>query len=771
MSPTEVTFQRLGELIERLLIALTLAHTGWSMGRARNHVAQYTDYSESMVYRWREGRSRPHDEALEKLARLGKEEANLPRSWGEEMLYAARYPEADRLVNELWGARQLRVIPSNLPAPTYTTFVGRQAEVTRLLELLSPRHAAHLISIDGIGGVGKTALVLEVAYRCLRASTGESPNHRVPVFDAIIFVSAKQEVLTPGGILARTHTQRTLQDIFREVGDTLDRGGVTRVTLEEQPAYVRQVLADQNTLLIVDNLETMEDKQGMMGFLYDLPPQVKVIITTRERALLYAPIRLENLPQDDGLQLIQHEAADKDLALDHEQTLAIYQRTGGVPAAMIYAVGQMAAGYSLETMLIHLAEAKGDVARFCFEGSVAPLRGQPAHSLLMAMAMFPTNPLRDAVVHVAGLAADPIGADEGLTQLKRLSLIRQQETQYGMLPLTREYASAELVVHPDFEREARKRWVAWHLSFAREYGGRDWHEWHIQYDRLEEEWGNLLAVFDWCAAQDRYEDIKAFWKEPCVSGFASIYGYWNDRLIWLDWLIQASERRGDWPTAVEAISDMGWTLTLMGTIECLKTADELFERAWDVHTYADLSTQCELANNRAVLRLRQMDYAGAQEWLDVSESLWEQTLDQERDSIRRWIAIIYYRAEVCFRTGDFNQAQVFYRKMLEHSQAIGWERAIVYAQNWLADIAIMQGELDEAARLLQAGLLISERNMDKRRTAFYKRSFARLEQARGNVTEVRRWATEALDGFDRLGMQPEAEEMQRLLESLGATER
>uniref|UniRef100_A0ACD5GXB6 Uncharacterized protein n=1 Tax=Desertifilum tharense IPPAS B-1220 TaxID=1781255 RepID=A0ACD5GXB6_9CYAN len=39
----------------------------------------------------------------------------------------------------------------NLPAPSHTVFVGREAEISRLLELLSPNHSAHLISIDGLG--------------------------------------------------------------------------------------------------------------------------------------------------------------------------------------------------------------------------------------------------------------------------------------------------------------------------------------------------------------------------------------------------------------------------------------------------------------------------------------------------------------------------------------------------------------------------------------------------------------------------------------------
>lgn len=125
------------------------------------------------------------------------------------------------------------------------------------MALLTPQYAANLISVDGIGGVGKTALVLEVAYRYLRASTGEAPNSNIPTCDAIIFVSAKQRYLTPGGQLPSSEAERTLRDLSREVAQTLNRFEITQATPQEQPSKVRDALSRQRTLLIVDNLGRM----------------------------------------------------------------------------------------------------------------------------------------------------------------------------------------------------------------------------------------------------------------------------------------------------------------------------------------------------------------------------------------------------------------------------------------------------------------------------------------------------------------------------------
>lgn len=765
MSHAKRRYVLFGEKMDYLIQSLALENR-WEIGGAVSEVAMRTGYAESTIYRWRQGRLCPPNDTLEILAHIGKEDANLDRRWGKSMLKSARHPTPIRLVNTIWGAKNIQPIPENLPRPAHTVFVGRQEEMRHLLELLSPDRAAHLISVDGIGGVGKTALVLEAAYRCLRASTGEIIDPMVPTFEAIIFASAKQHILTPHGILARHQSQTSLRAIFHEIAHTLDRQGITRTTPDTQLSRVLDALARQPTLLIIDNMETVRDKEDILAFLYEMPPSVKVVITTREKSL-FSPIRLEQLPEKDGLQLINHEAREKGVVLSEGQTQQLYKSTGGVPAAIVYAIGQMAAEYSLERVIKQIASATGDVARFCFESSVRPLRGQPAHYLLMAMAMFSKRPRHEAVIHVSGLESDPIAAEDGMAQLQRLSLVSQRESRCNMLPLTREYALAELIAHPDFDREARERWVKWYMSFVKDHGGRDWEEFHIQYDRLEEEWENLLVVFDWCADQERYDTLIEFWRgKEGVADFTNIYGYWNDRLVWLDWLIQKAERRGDWPTVVEAISQKIWTLSMMSQSCHLEEADALAEIAWNLHDHADPRFQRRLTHNIGILRIRQGNYTNALRWLARCEALKNNKCHDKRENTRHQIADEYWRAVIHYRNKEYDRAEKIFQELIEFAKTIDWLRAVLYIQNWLADIAIVHDELSKAEKLLQTGLPVTERNNDKRRIAFFKRSFAYLEQARKNLIEARRWGRQALDGFDRLGMHPEANEMRQLLEEL-----
>lgn len=707
--------------------------------------------------------------------------ASVPES--EQPLSAIDADASERKEPTLSDKTASTGIYENLPNRECTRFIGRQEELTRLLELLSFDHSAHLISVDGIGGVGKTTLVLEAAYRCLEASRDELNRHqpellgganhdkplstptdsKVPIFEAIIFTSAKHQYLTAVGLLPRLKREHNLRDIFRAIAKTLNREEITYMPSSEQLDLIRDSLKRQRSLLIVDNLETIEDKQDVLSFVYDLPPTVKVVLTTREQAL-FVPIRLSSLPEADGLHLIRHEAEEKGVTLSLEEAQALYQRTSGIPAAIVYTIGQLAAGYLLQDVLERVTNATGDVARFCFESSVQPLQGQPAYQLLLTLALFPKPIDRETIAHIALEIPDPIITASGLAQLQQLSLVRLSQGRYSLLPLTREYALAELAIAPEFEQVVRERWVSWYLRFSESYGATDWKEWHLEYTHLDWEWENLMAVWEWCAAKERYTDVLALWSN--IKGYAHVRGYWDVRLDWTNWLIPAAEQRGDWSTAATVMHDRGWTLTLTGQPPCLAEATTLLQRAWELRDYQSPTFQLELTTSLVVLYLRTQEFDKARNWLQTEQSLLESAGLSEREHQRQQVHILYYQAEICFRSQDYIQAQALYQQALELAIAIGWQRGVIAIGNWLADVAIELGDLDLAQQLLERGFPVAERNKDKRSIAFHKRSFAILSRLQENLEQAQHWATEAAEDFDSLKMIPEAKEMRTLVQSL-----
>jgi hypothetical protein len=105
----------------------------------------------------------------------------------------------------------------NLPPRDYECFVGRQQELEEVRRLLLPypksRH--HLVTIDGIGGIGKSALALETAYTF---RDGYAALPEVERFEAIGWAGfergmsegRQQRNWAPGRVLDRHPTPRPL---------------------------------------------------------------------------------------------------------------------------------------------------------------------------------------------------------------------------------------------------------------------------------------------------------------------------------------------------------------------------------------------------------------------------------------------------------------------------------------------------------------------------------------------------------------------------------
>lgn len=60
--------------------------------------------------------------------------------------------------------KEKNYIPENLPHRDYIEFIGREKEIEEIIRLLK-HQKVHVLSIDGIGGVGKSSLALEVGYK------------------------------------------------------------------------------------------------------------------------------------------------------------------------------------------------------------------------------------------------------------------------------------------------------------------------------------------------------------------------------------------------------------------------------------------------------------------------------------------------------------------------------------------------------------------------------------------------------------------------------
>jgi len=334
-------------------------------------------------------------------------------------------------------------VQHNLPQPDFERFIGRNRELEEIHRLLAPKTRHFVITIDGVGGVGKTALALQVASSYVRTPQLHPRSHR---FSAVIWITAKKDALSAEGIVPRHQRLHVLEDIFATVATVLNRRDVVSTPTDHQDEMVRYALTKHRTLVVIDNLETVDDDR-IMSFVKEVPAPTKVIVTTRHRIDVAYPIRLLGMSVSEASQLIQDEGTKKGIKLTGDQVERLIARTGGVPLAIVWSIAQMALGHSPEHVLTRLGSQNDDISRFCFDAVVEMLRGKAEYTLLLALAYLGNNVDRETLGTTAGLPT--LDRDEGLIILEKLSLVNKDNAIFSMLPLTLAYCMGELEKHPD----------------------------------------------------------------------------------------------------------------------------------------------------------------------------------------------------------------------------------------------------------------------------------------------------------------------------------
>jgi predicted ATPase/class 3 adenylate cyclase len=141
------------------------------------------------------------------------------------------------------------VSPAHLP-PRLTTFVGRDAEVAELADRVA---ASRLVTLTGPGGAGKTSLATE----CARAIADR--------FAQGVWFVALDAILDPEQVAPAILGALGL----RESGDS---------TADEQ---LRDTLAHQELLLVLDNFERVLPAKTLVGAILIAAPEVRVLTTSR----------------------------------------------------------------------------------------------------------------------------------------------------------------------------------------------------------------------------------------------------------------------------------------------------------------------------------------------------------------------------------------------------------------------------------------------------------------------------------------------------------
>lgn len=225
----------------------------------------------------------------------------------------------------------------NLPRPDHndTSLIGRRSEVEEVSKLLLQNRSS-VITITGPGGIGKTALALEVAYGFVEK---ENP------FELILWATFKNEKLTVDGIQEIADATKTFPELTHLFADVIG------ATLDDTSSSLGKALDGINTLICLDNLETITGTD-FIDFYNSMPDSCKFLITSRrgigqiERRFDLQPIKKRDAVHFIH-QLIRNLRVLELQRASTESIEAIVDRYGNNPLAIKWFVQSVSSGISI----------------------------------------------------------------------------------------------------------------------------------------------------------------------------------------------------------------------------------------------------------------------------------------------------------------------------------------------------------------------------------------------------------------------------------------
>ncbi|KAL3428755.1 purine and uridine phosphorylase [Aspergillus tetrazonus] len=239
--------------------------------------------------------------------------------------------------------------------PRNPKFVGRQDEITKLEELITMQDGPRRIAITGLGGVGKTQIALEVAYR-IRDQDQEC---------TVLWVPCTSHAL--------------IEQMFFRFAEILGIHGVKPADAKEQ---IKTYLSSKRAgkwLLVFDNADDTEmwlAANGTAPALEDLLPQSEqghVLFTTRNRklAMKLAPFSIIQIPDVDretALEIFAKALEHENLPEDTTTATALLEQLAFLPLAITQASAYIIENkISLSDYLALLQEQEEDAVELLSE--------------------------------------------------------------------------------------------------------------------------------------------------------------------------------------------------------------------------------------------------------------------------------------------------------------------------------------------------------------------------------------------------------------------
>jgi predicted ATPase/transcriptional regulator with XRE-family HTH domain len=413
------------------------------------------------------------------------------------------FPPSPSLAQPAQLARPAPASPeSNLPLPL-TPLVGREHELSLVVQQLLEPHC-RVLTLTGLGGVGKTRLALEAAGQLRDAFSGG------------VFFVPLAGVGEPGFILPA-------------IGDAL---GFPFSGPDDPGDQLLHLLRDKEILLVLDNFEHLLPGVELLLRILQGAPQVKLLVTSREPLNLQAEWAFEvqglpvpggdaehNLQTSSAALLFLQRARQARLGFEftpaeRPAVLRICQLVEGLPlgiemaAAWVRALSCQQISVEIEQNLDFLKASARDLPerhnslRAVLDYSWDLLSG-PEKDVFRKLSVFRGGFSLEAAQEVAGA-----GLEEIASLLNKSLLKRTSEKRYDLHELVRQYAAVRLESDPQEQERTHEHYIGYYAGLLEGWLSplRSPRQVEIL-GEMNAEMDNIRRAWDWMVNRKQLADI------------------------------------------------------------------------------------------------------------------------------------------------------------------------------------------------------------------------------------------------------------------------
>ncbi len=613
----------------------------------------------------------------------------------DEMLADLANPErVTGKIDDILPALKAKSLPPHYLPASLTSFVERRDEMDAIQSrLMQPD--VRLLTLLGVGGVGKTRLALEVAKNFLATFS-----------DGVFFIdltAVKRPSHLPGMIAHLVNM------------------------MEEGEASVKTQLLDylsrRQILLVFDNFEHILEAATLASEILAAAPQCKILATSREPLRLYgenliqiAPLPLpdlhrqytyDELRQYTAVQLFairaRSVAPDFELSPDNiRQVAEICVRLDGLPLALELAASQVYAFTppelvaQLKNRLAFLAEGPRDrsnrqqTMRGAIDWSYDLLNDEEQRAF-SRLGIFSGRFTAEAAVEVGG--------DLDLEGLVKKSLLQQEaghddRPRYWMLQVLREYALEQLKVGQELER-LRQKHTAYYLSLSEtaepHLTGPDQDAW---FARLDEDHDNFRAILHRSLEEGALE--TALHLGAVLWRLWAVYSYLSEGILWLETILSRTSNDRTTPRA-KVLYGAGRLALFQQKID---RAGQLFNQSLDLYReLQDQTAQAMVLNSLGEIALQQGTHDQAGRLFQKALSLFQ--AGDDKVGIRETLTNL---GQLALQQRQYKKANSYLLQSLEIGEEVGATEAIAIVLNGLGEVARMQSRYDDAASYYEQSL-------------------------------------------------------------------